>query len=139
MLTLKYNIMYKIKLSILFLLFSFCNLLSYAEASDSFLKFVFSKKNPGSSSGTGIRPLSVTAPPDGCLIDGVLTIYLNTASIYTNIEISRVDGEIVENDVLIHGADRVVEYDMSMYESGEYVVTITFSNMETYEASVTVE
>lgn len=88
---------------------------------------------------TLIIPFSLAESPDGYLCDATLFINLNTASLYTNIRIEKKGEGIISNKWLSHNADKVVDYDLSMYGSGEYTVTISFSNGETYEAVFDIE
>lgn len=88
---------------------------------------------------TLIIPFSLTESPDGYLWDATLFINMNTMSLRTNIRIEKAGEGIVSNKWLSHDEDKVVEYDMSMYGSGEYTVTITFSDGKTYEAVCVIE
>lgn len=124
----------KFSVIILFLC-CFCCIDSFAEENKP---VKFSKTITGSN-GVVIIPLSEVLPPDGYLWDATLFINMNTMSLRTNIRIEKAGEGIVSNRRLSHDEDKVVEYDLSMYGSGEYTVTITFSDGETYEAVIIIE
>lgn len=135
--------MNRVKFYWFLLLFGFCSTLSYAVPYDAVIsgpiQFVQKPQKPFNVPDISIRPFSLTSSPDGYLWDANLTINLNTASIYTNIKIDKTGEGIVHSEHLAHNEEKVVDYDLSLYGSGEYTVTITFHNAETYEAVIIIE
>lgn len=132
--------MNKVKLSVLVLLLCFCSIFSNAETCDAQpLKFRKKTETVSPLPGVVVRPLSLAMPPEGYLVETLLTIELNNASYHTVVEIERADEGLVCNDVIIHDADKVISYDLSMYGAGEYTISITFSDGDVYEATVLVE
>lgn len=121
------------------MLFGFCRLGAYSNTGKESVLFVNKKDIPLGSSGSMVRPFTLTSSPDGYLWDANLTINLNTASIYTTIKIDKAGEGIVHSDHLSHNEEKVVDYDLSLYGSGEYTVTITFYNAETYEAVIVID
>lgn len=136
--------MNQVKIYLFLLLFGFCSSLgSYAVPYNAVIsgpiQFVQKPQKPLDVPNMPIRPFSLTSSPDGYLWDANLTISLNTASIYTTIKIDKTGEGIVHSEHLSHNEDKVVEYDLSFYGSGEYTVSITFHNAETYEAVIVIE
>ena len=133
----------RIKFYCFLLLFGFCSTLSYAVPYDVVIsgpvQFVQKPQKPKDTPDLPIRPFSLTSSPDGYLWDATLFINMNTVSLRTNIRIEKAGEGIVSNKWLSHDENKVVEYDMSIYGSGEYTVTIVFSNGETYEAVFGIE
>lgn len=86
-----------------------------------------------------IIPFSLTISPDGYLRGSVLFVRLNAASLYTNVKIEKESEGIVHTDCFTHDADKIVNYDLSMYGSGEYTVTIAFHGREAYDAVIVIE
>ena len=120
------------------LLCFFC-LGTFADERTKSVEFFPTDNGPQYPHDIDLLPFSNVLPPEGYLKDDILYIRMNTTSLYTNIKIDK-DGEgIVYADCLTHDADKVVDYDLSMYGSGEYTVTISFSNGETYEAVFDIE
>ena len=131
--------MSRIKLSLLFIVFFLSISAFAAEVNGRMVSFALTDRTIPTTSGMVIRPLSITMPPEGCLLDTVLLVNLNNASCCTIVNIEK-DGEgIVYRDVLAHDANKVVEYDLSVYGSGEYVISVTFSSGDTYDATFVVE
>lgn len=114
-------------------------LASNTETANKYVVFLQKKKDAAKPSDISIRPFSLTSSPDGYLWDANLTINLNTASIYTTIKIDKTGEGIVHSEHLSHNEEKVVGYDLSFYGSGEYTVSITFHNAETYEAVIVIE
>lgn len=130
--------MNKIKFYLLALFYSF-SFVVYAENDTKTVEFI-PKVDPIHTPGEiDIIPFSDILPPAGYLWDATLFINMNTVSLRTNIRIEKAGEGIVSNKWLSHDEDKVVEYDMSIYGSGEYTVTIVFSNGETYEAVFAIE
>lgn len=139
-----------VKLCLSLLLLGICSMSSYAEPNDvglsgSTVEFVDKTQKPQKPQkpldlpDLTILPFSLTLPPDGYLWDGNLTISLNTASVYTTVKIEKIGEGIVHSEHFSHNEEKVVDYDLSFYGSGEYIVTITFSNADTYEAVIGIE
>ena len=135
--------MNRVKFYWFLLLFGFCSTLSYAGPYDVVIsgpvQFVQKPQKPFNVPDISIRPFSLTSSPDGYIWGTHLTINLNTASIYTTIKIDKTGEGIVHSEHLSHNEEKVVDYDLSLYGSGEYTVTITFYNAETYEAVIIIE
>ena len=90
-------------------------------------------------SGLVLRPFSLITPPEGIIEDNYLSIDLNSSAYSATIILYK-DGVVVEHEVvLLDTIDGTIGYDMSLYGSGDYKMTIAFSDNPRYEAYFTIE
>lgn len=136
------HIMNKTELYLTLLLCSFCIGISADDdvKSVDFFPSEENERSPGRNPfDMDIIPFSFTISPEGYLRGCVLFVRLNTASLYTNVKIEKESEGIVHTDYFTHDADKIVNYDLSVYGSGEYTVTIAFYGREVYETVIVIE
>lgn len=133
--------MNQFKSNALLIAFCFCSLASHAGPVKLYIPFLPKMEYDKEETiqlpkGTIISPFTLTLPPEGSLTGSVFSIRLNTASPYTTIEIRNADEDVICAEILAHDAEAVAEYDLSVYGSGKYVVSVEFADGDAYEATV---
>lgn len=113
----------------------FCTSMSmYAESDSQVVIYTRS-----THTGMVMLPFSLVTPPEGIIEDNYLSIDLNSSAYSATIILYK-DDTVVENEmVLLDTIDGTIGYDMSLYGSGDYKMTIAFSDNQRYEAYFTIE
>lgn len=111
-----------------------CSTLSFAESKGQPVKFTRTTK-----SGMVMRPFSLVTPPEGAIENSLISIELNSSSLYALVVIYK-DEEVAEQDVVyLCDTDGTISYDLSSYGNGNYRLVIAFSDGMVYEATVSTE
>ena len=111
-----------------------CSTLSFAGSNKQPVTFTRSTK-----SGIVMRPFSLVTPPEGAIENSLISIELNSSSLYALVVIYK-DEEVAEQDVVyLCDTDGTISYDLSSYGNSNYRFVIAFSDGMVYEATVSTE